>query len=360
MGFVGIAAASAAAFGTFRAPLNYDVGGNPLSLAVADVNRDGAQDLATADDDGVSVLRGRGNGKFRQALVFPVNSPNFLELARLDADRKPDVVTVGGSSPYEVTIGLGNGDGTFEPASPPAYALSTGYASSVAVGDFDRDGAADIAAGTSPVAPEGELWILMGNGDGTFEAPVDYEIGTNVDSIAVASFQGDRRPDLAIAPTADCKVGVLEGNGDGTFEPPVGHDAGDCPEGVIAGKFAGGPETDLATANLGGGTVSILKGRDNAQFAAPDVRQVGDEPFDLVDGDFNRDGRIDLAVPDRANDVVTLLLGKHGGGFRRAGDAASGDGPIPIVAGRLDHDHAMDLATGNQNGNDVSVLLNKP
>jgi len=358
---LGITASLALAFGTFRGPRNYDVGGNPLGLAVADVNRDGMQDLATADDDGVSLLRGRANGTFRDALVFPVVQPNVLELARLDGDRKPDVVTVGGPSPYEVAIGLGNGNGTFDSASPPTYALSDAYASSVAVGDFDRDGAADIAAGTSPSAAEGELWILMGNGDGTFDPPVDYEIDSNVDSIAVAKFNGDGHPDLAVVPFyPDCDVGVLEGNGNGTFEPVVGHDTGDCAAGVIAGQFAGDRNTDLATANLGSGSVSILKGRDDADFAAPDIRDVGDEPFTLVDGDFNRDGLIDLAVPDRANDEVVFLRGKSGGGFRRGGDAATGDGPIPIIAARLDEDRALDLATANQNGNDVSVLRNKP
>jgi hypothetical protein len=337
------------------------VGGNPLSLAVADINRDGMQDLATADDDGVSVLRGKRDGTFRNALVYPLDQPNALALARLDGDRKPDVVTVGGSPPSEVAIGIGNGDGTFHPASPPSYALSADYASSVAVGDFDRDGATDIAAGTYPSSSKGELWILLGNGDGTFAPPVDYEIDSNVDSIAVAKFNGDGYPDLAVVPFYPfCDVGVLEGNGDGTFEPVVGHDTGDCAEGVIAGQYAGDRKTDLATANEGSGSVSILKGRDDADFAAPDVRDVGDEPFTLVDGDFNRDGRIDLAVPDRANDEVVLLLGRPGGGFRRGGDAATGDGPIPIVAARLAGDRATDLATANQNGNDVSVLRNKP
>ncbi len=354
-----IVAAGAAAFGTFKAPRDYDVGGNPLDLAVADINRDGARDLATADDDGVSVLRGRNDGSFKQALVFPVEASNFLALARLDGDRNPDVVTVGGTSPSEVAIGLGNGDGTFSPATPSDYALSEAFASSVAIGDFNRDGATDIAAGTTP-SMSGELWILMGNGDGTFESPADYEVNTNVASIAVARFEGDRQPDLALAPTFDCMVGVLEGNGDGTFGAPVDHDPGDCPSNVIVGEFAGGPQADLATANLSFGTVSILKGRDGADFAPPAVRDVGDEPFGLVDGDFNRDGRIDLAATDRANDEVTQLRGTRRGGFRRGRDAETGDGPIPVVAGHLNADRALDLATGNQNGNDVSVLRNEP
>jgi FG-GAP-like repeat len=355
-----IAAAGAAAFGTFKAPRDYDVGGNPLDLATADINRDGARDLATADDDGVSVLRGSADGTFKQALVFPVESPNFLVLARLDGDRNPDVVTVGGISPSEVAIGLGNGDGTFSPATPSDYALSEAYASSVAVGDFNRDGAADIATGTYPSSTAGELWILTGNGDGTFESPADYEVNTNIESIAVARFEGDRKPDLAIAPTSDCMVGALEGNGDGTFAAPVDHDAGDCPYAVIAGEFAGGPQADLATASLSSSSVSILRGRDGADFAAPAVHDVGDEPFGLVDGDFNRDGRIDLAATDRANDEVTQLRGKRRGGFRRGPDAETGDGPIPIIAGRLNGDAGLDLATGNQTGNDVSVLRNRP
>src|SRR5207249_8489811 len=99
----------------------------------------------------------------------------------------------------------------------------------VAVGDFNGDGKPDLAAvGSANVS------ILLGKGDGTFQAPVSYGAGTNPVSVAVGDFNGDGKLDLAVAneglkamPTdSRCSVSVLLGNGDGTFQRAVSYAAG--------------------------------------------------------------------------------------------------------------------------------------
>jgi FG-GAP-like repeat len=357
---LGLGASVAVGFGGFRAPDHYDVGGNPLNVAVGDVTGDGRADLATADDDGVSVLRARRNGAFRDALIHPSDQPNDLVLARFDDDAALDVAVAGGiGGTYKASVALGQGDGTFQPSADPDYELGTSYASAIEAGDFDRDGARDLAVGTYNAPSAGELWVLLGNGDGTFQTPVDYETGGYIDGIAVTKLNGDRHPDLAVVPGDPCGVHVLTGVGDGTFDPAEPHELTSCPSAVVAGDFAGDGKTDLATANLSE-TMSVLRGREDADLAAPDTYDVGDEVFDLAAGDYDRDGRVDFAVPDRQNDEVVLLRGKRGGGFRRAGAEPAGDGAIAIVAARLNGDRGIDLATSNQTGEDVSVLLNKP
>jgi len=186
-----LAALALLAFGTtraqpgFQAPLSFDVGASPVAVAVADLNHDGKADLAVANNgsDTVSVLLGNGDGTFQAAVDYPTGTtPNGVAVADLNGDGIPDlaVANIGSQS---VSVLLGNGDGTYKaavdyPASGPLYA--------VAVGDFNSDGIPDLAvanAGTGYVL-SGSVSILLGNGDGTWQARTD---------IAVAGKPGDRR-----------------------------------------------------------------------------------------------------------------------------------------------------------------------
>jgi hypothetical protein len=95
---------------------------------------------------------------------------------------------------------------------------------SVAVGDFTGDGILDLA-----VANEisNTISILLGNGDGTFQAAREFNVGTSPRSVAVGDFNGDGVLDLAVADDVpDGNVSVLLGNGDGTFQAPRSFPAG--------------------------------------------------------------------------------------------------------------------------------------
>src|ERR1700752_4905732 len=93
-----------------------------------------------------------------------------------------------------------------------SYAVGSPSPRSVAVGDFNRDGNLDIAVGGT------SLSVLMGNGDGTFQKPVQYPVGVNPESVATADFNGDGNLDLVAANFDGPSVSILLGNGDGTFQ----------------------------------------------------------------------------------------------------------------------------------------------
>ena len=116
---------------------------------------------------------------------------------------------------------------------------------SVAVGDFNGDGKLDLA-----VANEGSdnVSILLGNGDGTFQAAVDYGAGTDPDSVAVGDFNGDGKLDLVVANDDSNNVSILLGNGDGTFQAAVNYGVS-APSSVAVGDFNGDGKLDLAVAN---------------------------------------------------------------------------------------------------------------
>ena len=131
---------------------------------------------------------------------------------------------VDNTSPGNVSILLGNGDGTF--------AAQVGYATgnspvALAVADFNGDGKPDLAVVNSPAtaagttASSGSVSILLGNGDGTFQPHVDFAVGTTPVAVAAADFSGDGSQDLAVVNQGDTAVSILLGNGDGTFQPRV-------------------------------------------------------------------------------------------------------------------------------------------
>ena len=157
---------------TFKNPVNYRTGGGPAfgrNIAVADFNQDGIPDIVTVNlnPNGISVFLGKGDGTFQPAMTFSTTvSLASVAVADFNGDGKPDLALTGGStSPTPLLVMLGNGDGTFQaPTSNP------GGSSFVVAGDFNGDGRVDLATSAA---------VLLGNGDGTFQAPVFYPNAVN-------------------------------------------------------------------------------------------------------------------------------------------------------------------------------------
>jgi hypothetical protein len=128
----------------------------------------------------------------------------------------------------------------------------------VAVGDFNGDGHSDLAITNAGGAPDyrGQVSILLGNGDGTFQPKVDYPVGSTASTVAIASsvvvgdFNGDGHSDLAVANnnSGGGTVSILLGNGDGTFRPRVDYATGGGCISVAVGDFDGDGRSDLAVA----------------------------------------------------------------------------------------------------------------
>ena len=130
-------------------------------------------------------------------------------------------------------------------------------------GDFNGDGRTDLA-----VANYGsnDVSVLLGNGDGTFQTQVTYAVGTDPSALVAGDFTGDGRTDLAVANLGSNDVSVLLGNGDGTFQTQVTYAVGSAPDALVAGDFTGDGRTDLAVANHGSNDVSVLLGNGDGTF----------------------------------------------------------------------------------------------
>jgi fibronectin type 3 domain-containing protein len=342
-------------------------GNSPSGLIAADFNGDGKLDLAIANslDNTVSILLGNGDGTFAPASPFAVGSDPFsLVAGDFNNDGKLDlaVVNFANSTGNNVSILLGNGDGTFQPG--VTYTVGTGPIS-VITGDFNRDGKLDLAVAnriTNTVS------ILLGNGDGTFQPHVDYVASTqDVAGLAVGDFNGDGKLDLAVTNPSTGQVSILLGNGDGTFQTPVAYStgaAGDHPTAVTVADFNGDGILDLAVTKFNTNNVAIFVGNGDGTFK-PEVSYgttagVLHGPGGITIGDFNGDGLVDLAITNQDDSTVSILLGNGNGTFQSPLEFATANHTAGVAAGDFNGDGRLDVAVANVGSNTVSIMLQRP
>src|ERR1051326_2491473 len=207
----------------------------PVALALGDFNRDGKIDLVTANsgNDNVSVFLGDGTGSFSLTGQSPFDAgttPAAVATGDFNRDGILDL-TVANSGDGNVSIFIGNGDGTFDPATPPTGSVVSAPAG-VAIGDLNGDGRLALAVTNNS---DDSVSVLLGNGDGTFQAANNFNTGDGPRGIVAADFNRDGVLDLAIADQTDGKIVILLGNGDGTFGPKDDFGVHDAPVSIAVG-----------------------------------------------------------------------------------------------------------------------------
>jgi hypothetical protein len=346
---------------SFLPPVTYPAGLAASFVAVGDFNGDGIPDLVAtnANSNTVSVLLGNGDGTFQAGQSFAAESgPNSVAVGDFTGTGILDLAVTNGSS-GTVSILLGNADGTF--AAPVAYHAGV-TPTNVAVGDFNGDGNLDLAVTNlgSPPDYAGTVSVLLGNGDGSFQAAVNYTVGSRPIPLVIADFNGDGNMDLAVGNSFSSTVSVLLGNGDGSFQDAQDFAAGPFSASLVAGDFNGDGAVDLAVTNdMRSGTVSVLLGNGDGSFQPRNIYPVGSYPYGVAAADFNSDGALDLGVVNEGSNDVSILLGNGDGSFQGQARYADGGGGSQIPAtGDFNGDGYPDVVITNRTNNSVSVLIN--
>jgi hypothetical protein len=153
-----------------------------------------------------------------------------------------------------------------------------------------------------------DVSVLLGNGDGTFQAAASFAAGNIPRWVAVADLDGDRIPDLVTANFRSTDVHVLLGNGDGTFRAPVAFAAGGGPFAVAVATIDGDTTPDIVTANLDSEDVSVLPGNGDGTFQAPTAYWAGFDPQGIAVADLNGDGAPDVVTANGSSHNVTVLI----------------------------------------------------
>jgi hypothetical protein len=268
---------------SFQAKRDYSTGNEPRAFAIGDLNGDSKPDLAIVNqgrNGTFSVLLNKGDGSFqaRRAYRARLNQPRSVAIADLNRDGKPDLATANDGGTVSVLVN--KGDGSFKARRDYATQYGTFW---IDIGDLNGDGNPDLAfAGMVTTRADTHaltVSVLRNRGNGSFEARRDFGAGhyaeyheNDSNALALGDLNGDRKPDLAIACCYKALVSVLTNRGDGSFQAKLEYRTGrpwrtrdppyewlaDRASAVSIGDLNGDGKPDLAVANYPSRTVSVL------------------------------------------------------------------------------------------------------
>ena len=349
--------------GSFSAPTVVSTGPTPSSVVTGDFNVDGNLDVVTASLTGnaVSLLETTAAGAFIVADKVQLGSGSFpanVVVADFNRDGKPDVATADEASD-DVSIATGNGLGAFSAPTVIGTGLNSGPVVLAPI-DTNHDNAPDLVVLTS----SNTMSVLQNNGTGAMTATNGLSIGACNDpsAVAVGEINGDQNPDIAF--TCDISYHVCTrrgtgGTGASAFGPVVCTLVDPVPEGVAIANYDFDSLQDIAFSSETSNWVAIgFSNGSGAFWDIPSSFPTGTGPWGVAKGDLNGDGYMDIVVANSTAGTVSALLGDGGGGFSFPSiDSPAGEGPVAVALADLNADGKLDAAVVNSNGNNVSFLL---
>ena len=338
----------------------------PLAAAVLDSNLDGKLDVALAETTTVgnssitASYIGAGNGTFSPLTAYHgPGTPLAVASGDFNGDGKPDVAIgfwAHNGNAGNVGILLGNGDGTF--GNPHGVRTAIRVAALV-TGDFNGDGKLDVAATTGALFhSEGDIELLLGNGDGSLQAPIVITSAPyDAVGLAAVDLNHDGNLDLVAhggnASNTGQMLTVLLGNGDGSFQAPATYSAGTNSSGRIAvDDIDGDGNLDVVTPSDPG--LFVFYGTGTGTLSAPATIALTLPPTSVVSIDIFRNGRKDLVAA-----IYTGLVGiAVNNGNRTFTVQYTNAGNSVISAADFNNDGKTDLLFLQSEPNSITVLLN--
>jgi Bacterial Ig-like domain (group 3)/FG-GAP-like repeat len=380
--------------GTFQPKVNYPgcTVGKVLQIVLADFNRDGNTDIALGCSDGTNggllILLGNGDGSFLNPVLYSTGDVASIAMGDFNSDGLLDFV-VTDNSQQNVTFFLGKGDGTF--TKDPTVLSTNAVTRGVVVADFNQDGKDDIAyalATTVPGSKLFDLYVALGNGDGTFQqqtTPVATQVG---EFLTTGDTNADNMADVIAATITEPGGGlvgnslfVLLGNGNGTFQAPVAY-LSDIPSDPHLADVNGDGIPDIIA---GGSTGALVyQGNGDGTFQPYQEPTIGGFAltYAVNAGDYNNDGNADLIGTDAdspraavslsqvqqtstASALTSVAVFPLGSGVHNVDASYSGDGiyfssvsnSVPLTAAPVNTSLALSVSPTAANLSGLPVTL---
>lgn len=328
----------------------------PVWTELADLNGDGILDLVTSvfGTDSVNVQLGNGDGTFGAATPILITSgfgPSEVHAISLRGGSTLDLI-VGSYNTNQIAVLLGNGNGTFQAPTFYTVGTATNTPTSLTTGDFNHDGNLDVAVANTG---DNTVSILLGNGSGSLTVTgTAINVGHGPEAIRAGDFNGDGYSDLAVANYHDGTVSILLNNQNGTFSASTVN-VGTGPQALaITGS---GSSQLLAVANFGSNNVSVLENNGSGTFAAQTTVNVGNGPDEVRFLDINGDTIPDLVVANYTDGTLNVAIGSTAAPYIVLGPFTIGTKPYSAAAGDLDEDGTPDIVVANTFSNNTGVLL---
>lgn len=301
----------------------------PRDVAIADVDGDWMLDVVVVNSGrpsgpavapSVAVLRGRPDGNLTPPVFYPLGAgaaeSATLALGQIDEDEPLDLV-VGHRGSRGISVLRGRRNGRFDSAQVTSLTTPGPAVTGLAVADLDLDGRGDVI-----VANERDIQILRGNGNGTFQPAVTLVTagtGAAIGDIALTDLNGDGAFDLVFIDASQARISALMGiEANGTFASRIDTPTPGLaiPTALAVEDFTLDGLLDVAMTSWGAPAneqISVHRGNGEGGFLpAPALSPAGRQPVDLVAGHLTSEGAPDILTANQGEgggDDVTVVLG---------------------------------------------------